>query len=197
MKAYKTDKKTYYKYIERNFVRPNLTADGIMGGGSFAVRGANNGSNAYLAYDGNSSTYLALWTDMVNETYFYNPNPLKINSLGFTYYPTTWIKSGEIYGSNDDNNYVLLTTFSHSSNSGTVEVNNDTPYKYFKLKVISANGYTGGSGGRYVIADIYELTFDAIELISIEGTEEDYNYFIEGGAYLLPKNNDKYYGITG
>lgn len=170
----------YYKYIYQDFIRPNLTANGTMGGDSFAVMGEQNAGSAYYAYDGNGSTFLQLFSNGVNETYFYNPKPLKISSLDFTYYPTTWITNGEVYGSNDGVNYDLLITFSHTSNSGSVEINNEAPYKYFKIKVLSANG---SNGSIRVIADIYELKINAIEQLIIDSTEQDYDFYIDDTIY--------------
>lgn len=195
MKAVKETERKYYKYQYKDWVQPVLTANGTMGGDSFAVRGANSGSNAYLAYDGNASTYLALWSNLVNETYFYNPKPLKITTLNFTYYPSCWISKGEIYGSNDDSLYTLLTEFSHSGNTGTVEINNETPYKYFKIKVISANGNNGY--GYLLIANIYELKIDATQQTIIDGTESDHDFYKDIDTYKLPKIGETYYGIGG
>lgn len=177
---YKLPTKTarmYYKYQYHDWIQPVLTANGTMGGDNFAV-------TTYQAWDGNASTFAQFFTNGENETFFYNPRPLKISTMKFTYYPTCWISKGEIYGSNDGSSYTLLTEFSHNSNSETVEVNNETPYKYFKIKIINANGNNGH--GYLIIADIIQIDMTAQEKVIIEGTESDYDFY---------KDKITYYGI--
>ena len=176
--CYVLKRKQYWKYEYQDWTQPVLTANGTMGGSSFAVRGENVSSYpAYYAYDGNASTFLQLYSNSVNETFFYNSNPLKISKIDFVYYSDTWITSGEVYGCNDDKNYVLLTSFSHSTNSGSVDVNNEVGYKYFKIKVISANG--GDGRGNKLIADIYSINITAQEQYTVPATKNDYDFITD------------------
>ena len=186
MKAYKEIERKYYKYQYSDWVQPVLTANGTMGGDSFAV-------TTYYAWDGNASTYAQFFTNGLNETFFYNPNPLKISTMKFSYYSTAWVTSGEIYGSNDNISYTLLTEFGHSGNTGTVEVNNLTPYKYFKIKILGANGNNGY--GYLIIADIIQIDVTAQEQTAIEGTESDHDFYKDINTYKLPKIDEQYYGI--
>ncbi|MBR2245447.1 MAG: leucine-rich repeat protein [Bacilli bacterium] len=128
------------------FVRPNLTANGTMGGESFAVASYTGGSNpSYYAVNGSSSNY---WSGQVYTSsgtqyapryFIYNPNPLKITQLvlTFTSSSTQYTTPGiEISGSNDGENYEILdSNYTLSGANGTLNVNNDTGYQYYRLKL--------------------------------------------------------------
>lgn len=122
-----------------SFTRPNLTANGTMGGNSFAVsdKGMLNTSYAgYKAFDSSTSTYT--WTSNTSsELTFYNPKPLKVSRLVVTYSQdsTTYqAKSIAVKGSNDNENWVDLTEIGYESGiSRTINVNSSKGYKYHKL----------------------------------------------------------------
>lgn len=157
----KTPKNINLELTYGAWTQPVLTANGTWGGDSFATKTKNNNSAAYKAFDSSNTSYVGLNTGADNELYFYNPQPLKISKIDFTYYPSTWIINGELYGSNDDSNYVKLATIAHSANTGSITVNNTTGYKYFKIKAISAKGSDGFSEK---ITDFYHIAITATAL---------------------------------
>ena len=185
VEIYDAQKKTvrhYYKYQYSSWTRPNLTSDGTLGGDSFACAGGN--ANPYLAFDGNTSTYLQIYTnaETTKTLYFYNPNPLKITSLTFSYYSGTQIQEATIYGSNDYSNWDEIISYTNNANPNTVTFPNNTlPYKYYKLYVIKAAGSAGYLG--YILSDINEITFVAQERTAVESTSSDYDFYVDVDEY--------------
>lgn len=128
--------------IESEFTQPTLSANGTMGGSSFAVTADNetNGNNpAYLVFDNNSDTY---WRGANVPGYieFYNPAPINVTALtwGFFYsYPT----SGNVQGSNDYSDWTTITEFTNDSDSDfTIDMSENTnSYKYYRINVLAVN----------------------------------------------------------
>ena len=121
-----------------NFSRPNLSANGTMGGNSFAVScdSSVSGYSAYYAVDGNTDY---LW--MVNNTNsickytFYNPIPLKVSQIINYYTSTTYSASNFIIeGSNDNQNWTEIGTYTVSKTlTQTIPVNSTRYYKYHRI----------------------------------------------------------------
>lgn len=130
----------YSEITPNAFVQPKLTANGTLGGTSFAVESSSYGPNsasgaspAYGAFDGNGSTY---WrSDGTNESItFYNPNPLKVKSLTITPFYKA-LTSCTVEGSNTNGEWKQLATITPPTTvtEFTVNVNSDTAYKYHRL----------------------------------------------------------------
>ena len=175
------NKRTYYKYEYRDFVQPILTANGTLGGKSFAVAvdSRYDDYSAYKALDGNTSTSWQSNGTTSAGTYFkmYNPNPLNITKIvwsGTPKYGT--ITAGIVYGSNDDIDYVELATFSGGTTSGgTMDLSNNTNYyKYYKITPTTWTDNSGTYTNGWA-----ELTITAQEQIAVESTSSDYNYYTD------------------
>jgi len=122
-----------------NFSRPNLSANGTMGGNSFAVScdsAVSSGYQPYYAVDGNTDY---LW--MVNNTNstckftFYNPTPLKVSQIVNYYTSTTYSASNFIIeGSNDNQNWTEIGTYTVTKTlTQTIPVNSTRFYKYHRI----------------------------------------------------------------
>ena len=76
-----------YGGMVKNFIRPNLTNNGTMGGASFAVTASATFDKYYpwKAVKGYTST-TEMWASGVRSTsfYFYNPKPIIVSSLSIT-----------------------------------------------------------------------------------------------------------------
>lgn len=128
--------------IEQAFSQPTLSANGTMGGSSFAVTADHetNGNNpAYYVFDGNDSTY---WRggNVPGYIEFYNPAPIKVTALtwGFFYsYPT----SGNVQGSNNHSDWTTITEFTNDTDSDfTISMSGNTnSYKYYRINVSAVN----------------------------------------------------------
>lgn len=131
-------KELLYTNVDKEFVRPNLAANGTWGGNNFAVKANVNLSDAYKAVDGNFSTY---WGNNGYNTpiyRFYNSKPIKITSLKIMCATTTSVPSSvTIEGSNDDSTYEDLGgTKTLLSGTYTIDLSTNTKYyKYHLLKL--------------------------------------------------------------
>lgn len=173
-----TEKK-YYKYTYETFAQPVLSSNGTMGGSSFAVSATkvSESRQPYLAFDGNSSTYWQAHSANGQSLTFYNPKPLNVTRLAFTYYDNSQqyaIRSGILYGSNDNSSWETIKSFtSYTTTWGVSE--NTKSYKYYRIYVV-----TGGSW-EYVV-DIKNIAITArVQTGVIESTADDYDYMIPSG----------------
>ena len=157
--------------VETSFNQSDLSENGVLGGDSFAVSLSNwsrhpNGVDAYLAVD---SSKLGNGTQILSNTLpcdfvFYNPNPLKVSKLNIVNRQAgdCWTtKAGVIYGSNDNNNWIHITTFKNTTATGAsgnfdILVNSNTAYKYHKIQITECYGYG---------ASIANLTITATQVI--------------------------------
>lgn len=139
-----TETVTMTPVTETSFVRPNLTADGTLGGNSFAVKdvgaGTSTTTNAWKAVD-NPSDY-TYWNGTIPssgvKTYvFYNPDALKVSKLKYSYYSTTYqATSVSIQASNDNSTWEDITStydFDASDYTYVSTLTNNKFYKYYKL----------------------------------------------------------------
>lgn len=136
-----------YGGVEMNFIRPNLTSNGTMGGSSFAVR-ANDEYYfpAWQSVDGNSSSGWQPYTVVGARYDMYNPQPLKATSINITYFNSSQYigQAGSIYGSNDDSNYTFLTSFSGNASANlsiSIPSNVQNYYKYYRYINTAGNTY--------------------------------------------------------
>lgn len=122
-----------------DFVRPNLTSNGALGGDSFAAADEGMLGSYYAAYhalNGVSSDFTWTSSDSSSIT-FYNPKALKVSKLIVTYSQnsTTYqAKKIVVQGSNDNENWTNLAEIGYESGiSREIEVNSTKAYKYHKL----------------------------------------------------------------
>lgn len=179
----------YYKTITVNvpeetqtFTQPVLSANGTLGGNSFAVSASGenqSGSNPYRAYeafDNNASTYWRCSNTTSGWIQFYNPKPLHVSTLKWGYfysYPT----GGSVLGSNDGTNFDTLTTWTNSSAADfTITVNSTKAYKYYRITVTGVNTD---------VVHCKDMTITATEVIKeaysysqeVESTIDDYDRY--------------------
>lgn len=197
---YETERK-YYKYIFDTFTPPTLTANnnGSMGGDKFGVS-ASSEWGAYYAwhiFDGLNSSIGQQWasTTIPCTIDIYNPIPLNItdmlveNSGVATNYG---IASGYISASDDETNWIQLTTFTNSDGSagGRWNINlssNTGYYKYYRIGVNTSTGTYLGIG---------ELYLTATERTITEGSPSDYDFYEDVPVYKVITNNSNYYSFT-
>jgi hypothetical protein len=129
--------------IDTTWTRPNLTADGTLGGNSFAVYSPTQYSNPYRAVDDSASTYWGYYNSGDQTYIFYNPNALKVTEIVYTYYGSSYrAKAVAIQGSNDNSKWVDITSiYSGSNETYTSTLTNDKYYKYYKLTFAPYSGY--------------------------------------------------------
>lgn len=131
-----TDNSTGVSEVE--FIQPVLTANGTLGGNSFAVGGS---SNTWLAFDGNIDTYIQETTRQLTID-MYNPTPILLRSIGLTTALALDCKA-TIFVRNEGE-WQVVGTYPLRSLNGSVEqvytVNNlSEKYKYIRLQ-LDSNG---------------------------------------------------------
>ena len=187
--------KDYYKYEYQDWTQPIMTANGTMGGDTFAASQtgfSDAGLEAYRAFDNNTSTvcYFAKSTGYFQ---WYNPNPLKTTNLKLTnYIGDSWgtraLTSGSIQVSNDGSDFVELKAFTNSATGGgenwNIDLSSNTGYyKYYRI-VCTGNSYT--NAGAVNQCHIAEIKITATEQITVKGSVTDYD-FRTSKAYVLKR----------
>ena len=119
-----------------NFSRPNLSANGTLGGNNFAVK-ASTLSTAWRAVDSSTSTYAGLTSSYGYDFIFYNPNALKISKLVLRFTSTTYsITAVTLYGSDDNLTWTSINSWSGSkATSITFNTTSSKFYTYHKLEM--------------------------------------------------------------
>lgn len=157
---------------EFDFVTPTLSSNGTMGGSTFAVQAIAERDNsdtyrAYRMFDGNTSTswcaYASAFTGAVWFT-FYNPIPLKVSTIlchGYVNGTSGYnIKSGTVYGGNDNSTWDTVCTYSNLSGANAlITVNSTKYYNYYKVYI------AGNQGSNQVWID--EVTITATYLAEV------------------------------
>ena len=186
-KAVKQVERTYWKYDD--FVQPVLTANGAMGGDSFACDQSNSFSSTTLAwrcFNGDSTTESETNRWQINNIKtsswywlaWYNPIPLNITSLSIYNSQATYVvKAYKIQASDDNTNWVDIVT---GTNTNTGELNkwvidmsnNQAYYKYYRI-YCRPNSTTS-----LQVAEI-EITANYIAA----GTAEDYDFYTDENVY--------------
>ena len=135
------------------FEQPILSANGVIGGDSFAVCSKRSGgtslmTDAYKVFDGDSSTYIESTIDYPVTYYFrygiYNPNAIKVKSI-------------DIVGSLPDNKFIIIDVFA---------TNDET-------ELLDAVNNRNASGLEYLQSSFSEVTTNNYKL-SISDTNKRY-----------------------
>lgn len=178
--------------IDETFEQPVLTANGTMGGSSFAVEASSYCSspdrNAYKSFDGNNATKWGVDNTTSGWLTFYNPQALKVSSIVYT--PSTDFPGEdggylEISGSNDNSTWASLWTGSYTANSTqTFNVDSQAYYNYYRITI--TNGVSNWIG-------LGDLTINATYLADyVENSNKHRFYDILDKATF-----DNMYAITG
>ena len=151
--------------IEVQWIRPNLTANGTLGGDSFAVGGDTQYSTRYYycAVDGLNNTFWDSANSTANHYYiFYNPDALKVTSLTIKNdsYPDGYSYSsaaGYVQGSNNGSSWTTITSYTNSSTGKGAEwtidlSSNTTFYNYYRI--VSTQNAGGLANWNWAIAEL-------------------------------------------
>lgn len=202
--------------IDVPFVQPVLSADGTMGGDSFAVAISDYsslGGSAYYAFDGTTSTKVYTYASSAVGCSFnlvmYNPKSLKVSKLSITNNadsPCLPVVNYAVYGSNDNSTWTELVTGTNTNTTvaGTWNINitTDNYYKYIKFACLSGSPHSSG-----YYAQVSEVKISATYKDSaIFCTEENWQtavttygvcgkfvYDSVNNTVRLPKYNSKIY----
>ena len=167
----KVPKKSYSTkyYKETAWTQPTLTANGTLGGSSFAVSASTQASTSYMpwmAFDGTDTKY---WKAGAGSGHliFYNPNPLKVTKISYknwTVYPILVA----VYGSHNNNVWIPIKIVRNTNYTSKafwdIDLSSNTEfYNYYKVEVRCMTSDK---------AHCTELAITATQLIT--GTVSDY-----------------------
>lgn len=176
---------------ETLWTQPVLSANGTMGGDSFAVAvGRIYNGEPYYVFNGdttgndiNIGYTNANWGSAYQDDVwiaFYNPVPLKVTQLNF--YDSGAVQTngnGIVYGSNDYSNWEQITTFSFTysqTSPKTVDMSSNIGYfKYYKIKT------TGNTGHQYALVSYKEISITAY----VGGSLADGDLWLDTSKYPL------------
>lgn len=152
------------------FKQPVLSANGTPGGDSFAVFADTQASATYAAWKAFDNNLKTLWesnaTQVPHHIGFYNPVPLKVESLRVKNWTNAnyYIRNYEVSASNDGTNWerIRIDETSAAKNDWWVIPlfdNNNKYYKYWKLTTLGKP--VSGGGMSYKYAQVVEIDIDA------------------------------------
>ena len=154
---------------ETPWTQPILSANGTLGGNSFAVYTNNQNSSypAWKAFDGSTSAESNEWvtsiittsTSQSLELIMYNPDAIRVTNISVTNrrFNNTYASAGNVYGSNDNSSYTLLKTFTNNVATALtawdIDLSSNTEfYKYYKI--VFTGIVCAGSAHYFGIAEI-------------------------------------------
>lgn len=189
-KSYILKRKPYMKYVYNYWQQPVLTANGTMGGDSFAVNQSSyytSDRQAWRAFNGvdndladwNSAQGVPQWIS------WYNPVPLSISKITVvntfdTPYPDT-IKDYEVQVSDDNSTWTTIYSGTNTTGAGetwSIDLSSiENNSKYWRIYITSCNNRN--------YARITELKITAQEVIAVSGTPSDYDFVGDAKSYAL------------
>lgn len=115
------------------FVRPNLTANGTLGGSAFAVTSSESTNVAYRAVDASSATYVGL--SRYSTFTFYNPTSLKVTRLVASYRnSSSYGRVTSVQGrNNNESSWTSISASRSGSTTETITLSNSNYYKYYRI----------------------------------------------------------------
>lgn len=135
---------------DTHWIQPTLSADGTLGGDSFAVSASSEYSSSYPAWkafdNNNSNEWHANSTgtspNLPQSLIIYNPNALNVTNIKITNRKevATYATAGNIYGSNDNSTYTLISAFTNTTGTTALAEwnidlsSNANYYKYYKIE---------------------------------------------------------------
>lgn len=141
--------------VSKKYVQPLLSANGTLDGNVPACSGTSEQTSAYYAFDGNTGTKWQTWTSSTPQSLvFYDPDGFVPTGAVISFVNGEVYASGEVFGSNDNSDWVSLTTFADNElDTLTLSFANDTEYKYIKFQF---NSQFSGWG------QIYEIKINGV-----------------------------------
>lgn len=192
MKAKKEVVRKYYKYVDTAWTQPILTANGTMGGNSFACTASSYWSVYYpwFVFAGGNPGYGSAWfTTTTPSTYdWYSPEAIKITNIRIKNY-TDVITEGTVLGSNDYSNWTTIKAFTNDITTAQAEweidlSDNTNLYKYHRINITKGSPTSCGIGRMYLTA--YTRTI-------APGTSSDYDFYKDEDEYKLSEVTERNY----
>lgn len=192
--------------VTRNFVQPTLSANGTVGGDSFAVQSSGtysaSGSNhdTYHAFDNNPNTWWHSTSGMPEWITFYNPVELNVTKLTIQNPDTNngQLSAGVVQASNDNSTWTDLKSWTNSVSGGLatwdIDLSSNTnSYKYYRI-YITSSAYHHQQGNFAIINQInitatYEEEITSADNVILRGYDVSVHFTdAKGNTSII--NND-------
>ena len=190
-----------------------MTADGTLGGYSFAVSSKdyyNANYMAYRAFDATSYFYMSSSTTDGHWYTMYNPEPIKVSSIAVTNYQNVnyALRTCIVRASNDNANWTTLTTVDNTvtaiSSTWTIDIPTNVQgfYKYYQLydmmSVLASGNYVAM---KINLTATYMYTLNDPTQLPVVGTGKGLGIYTTGsgaysGAWVQNVINANYGGAT-
>lgn len=161
--------KVYSSQQELPWTQPVLSANGTIGGNSFACAASSNQSTAYKVFDNSTSSAFVSTASQPSWIEWYNPYPLKISQIKIATQLQGVVYQGAlgdfyIQVSDDGINWTTVYTGSNrTSTSVTVNLSLSDAYKYWRLYCLNAIIYLTAYTNQPV--EIDEITITATQIV--------------------------------
>lgn len=172
--------------VSKAYVQPLLSSNNtLIGGSGPACSGTAEQTPAYYAFDGNAETKWQTGSPLTPQSVvFYDPDGFVPTGAVISFANGEVYASGEVFGSNNNSDWVPLTTFADNElDTLTLSFANDTEYKYIKFQF---NSLFSGWG------QIYEIKINGV----VRRVPADM-YFIAPNADSLPEGYVSAQIVTG
>jgi len=189
MQTVKEIVKHYWKreQIEQPWTQPVLSANGTIGGDSFACSALNTDTRTapYMAFDSNkTNNFTAGWLSKAANNYFewYSPKALNISKLDIQYMTSNssavgYLTSWTIQASNDGETFVdILSGTDGNFGLTTINIQHSGYYKYWKLLPLT------WSDEWYCIVNM-DITATQLTETITPGTAENYDFYTSEYIY--------------
>ncbi len=187
----------YFKYVSSatSWLQPALSGNGTMGGSNCAVEASTtlSGNPAWKAFDNNTGTG---WTCAANNhtgwITFYSPKAIKVSKISCYSNVSSYPKNGKVLGSNNNSGWTELCSWSNGVKSSwyDINVNSSNYYKYYKVQITGS--YTITATGFNEI----QLTAQVETETVVEGTAQDYDYYVDIYNAKAASDTNNYYAVN-
>lgn len=180
--------RVYYKRTESetSWTQPVLSANGTIGGDSFACAASSEYDPAWKAFDNNTSTvWTSPYVQLPQWIEWYDAKGLKISSLIITYsvmnYGAGAIRNYKVQVSDNGNDWVDVYSgndnkLSVGSYNINITINNNNFYKHWRFYIVSSYNSS------YIDQDMFRIHNIAITATTLEetivpSTADDYDFY--------------------
>ena len=184
------------------FEQPILSANGTLGGDSFAVTSNfTNSVNTYLAFN-LTNTSIVYTNNATGELVFYNPNALIVKSIKWITYDNNRNPIDySVEASNDGENYTSIVSHQTATAGAETLIDlsiNSTAYKYYKIICHAFN--TNQGNVKNLIISAYEQYLDIkrhanghifFDVADIDKVNAYYQEFNHAWFYGIDEENER------
>ena len=188
MRAVEETVRKYYKYQEETWVQPVLSSLTSYG----TITQTDSISNVWKIFNDDATTSL-MAGGLVNDIIWKFPTPVSFTTFHiesvYTLRVCNGIGSAALYKYNSSNEWELVTSTTFPGNTTQTYDANLTNFTTSKIKlVISSTNSAVNTGVR-------KCLFTGTQLVPVESTESDYDFYVDVPVYKIIKQNNVYKAV--